>query len=177
MEDLGKEEEVVLVDENNLVLGYMDKLEAHKKGLLHRAISVIIFNDKGEMLIQQRSFTKYHWAGAWSNTCCSHPRKHESFKDAAERRLFEELGFKTPLHEQFNFIYKANDAASGLTEYEFDTVFTGTYNQPFSFNTKEVNAISWVQPDALIADINANPKKYSFWFGIILDELKKRNVI
>src|ERR1700759_2130732 len=99
MEDLTSEEQVVLVDEQNEVLGYMGKLEAHKTGLLHRAISVIIYNSKGEMLIQQRAFKKYHWAGIWSNTCCSHPRKHESFQAAAERRLFEELGFHTPLKE------------------------------------------------------------------------------
>jgi isopentenyl-diphosphate delta-isomerase len=88
MEDLSKEEMVVLVDEDNQVLGYLGKLEAHKTGLLHRAISVIIFNSKGEMLIQQRGLKKYHWAGIWSNTCCSHPRKDESFQHAAERRLF-----------------------------------------------------------------------------------------
>src|SRR5579864_2370237 len=127
MEDISKEEEVVLVDENNAVLGYMGKLEAHKTGLLHRAISIIIFNDKGEMLIQQRGLKKYHWAGIWSNTCCSHPRKHESFQQAAERRLFEELGFRAPLKEEFHFIYKAYDEPSRLTEYEYDTVFTGSY--------------------------------------------------
>ena len=138
MEDLNIQEEVVLVNEHNEVSGYREKLDAHQKGLLHRAISVIIFNDKGEMLIQQRGLKKYHWAGIWSNTCCSHPRKGETFKEAAERRLFEELGFKTPLTEAFHFIYKAYDEPSGLTEHEYDTVFTGTYNEPFSFNTQEI---------------------------------------
>src|SRR3954465_12141642 len=102
MEDLMKEEQVVLVDEENKVLGYMPKLEAHQKGLLHRAISVIIFNSKGEMLVQQRALSKYHWAGIWSNTCCSHPRQDESFKAAAERRVYEELGIKAPLKEEFH---------------------------------------------------------------------------
>ena len=118
MEDLEQEEIVVLVDETNEILGYLGKLEAHKKGLLHRAISVIVFNSKGEMLLQQRAFTKYHWAGIWSNTCCSHPRKDEGFKEAAERRLFEELGIQITLDEQFNFVYKAYDEKSGLTEQE-----------------------------------------------------------
>jgi isopentenyl-diphosphate delta-isomerase len=177
MEDLTKEEEVVLVDEENQVLGYMGKLEAHKKALLHRAISVIIFNSKGEMLIQQRGLKKYHWAGIWSNTCCSHPRKNESFQQAAERRLFEELGFKTPLREAFHFIYKAHDEASGLTEYEYDTVFIGTYDVPFEFNKNEIQAIQWVKPEALLKDISAHPAKYSFWFGIILEEMKKRGTL
>ena len=132
MEDFSKEEEVVLVDENNEVLGYMGKLEAHKKALLHRAISVNIFNSKGEMLIQQRGLNKYHWAGIWSNTCCSHPRKDESFKEAAERRLFEELGFKTPLTEAFHFIYKAHDKKSDLTEYTNTTPFLPVFMIPVS---------------------------------------------
>ena len=177
MEDLEKMEEVVLVNENNDVLGYSKKLDAHEKGLLHRAISVIIFNSAGEMLIQQRGLSKYHWAGIWSNTCCSHPRKEESFQHAAERRLFEELGFKTPLTEAFHFIYKAHDEQSGLTEHEYDTVFTGTYNDPFQFNTDEIAAIEWIQPAALELDITAHPDKYSFWFKIILEELKKKKVI
>src|SRR5580704_15054496 len=176
MEDLSKEEEVVLVDENNEVLGYVGKLEAHKKALLHRAISVNIFNNKGEMLIQQRCMGKYHWAGIWSNTCCSHPRKDESFQRAAERRLYEELGFKTPLKEAFHFIYKAYDKESGLTEYEYDTVFTGVYDTPFSYNKSEIEAIAWVKPGALLSDLEAQPEKYTFWFKIILDEMKKQGL-
>ncbi len=177
MEDFSKEEEVVLVDEDNEVIGYMGKLEAHKKALLHRAISVNIFNSKGEMLIQQRGLNKYHWAGKWSNTCCSHPRKGESFKEAAERRLFEELGFKTPLTEAFHFIYKAHDKKSDLTEYEYDTVFTGVYDTGFNFNKNEIEAVAWIRPDDLLKDIEANPEKYSFWFKIILDEMKKKGII
>ena len=174
MEDLSMDEMVVLVDEKNEVLGYLDKLEAHKKGLLHRAISVIIYNSKGEMLIQQRSLKKYHWAGIWSNTCCSHPRKNESFKAAAERRLFEELGFKTELKEEFHFIYKALDKPSGLTEYEYDTVFTGVYDKPFEFNKNEIQDVRWLLPAELEQDIAQHADQYSFWFKIILDELEKR---
>ena len=177
MEDLNIEEQVVLVDEQNEVLGYMGKLEAHKKGLLHRAISVIIFNNKGEMLVQQRALTKYHWAGIWSNTCCSHPRKGESFQAAAERRLFEELGFKIPLKEEFQFIYKAYDEKSGLTEWEYDTVFTGIYTEPFEFNKEEIEAVRWMSMEDLVNDIEQKPEDYSFWFKIILDEMRQRNII
>ncbi len=177
MEDLDKQEIVVLVNDKDEVLGYIEKLDAHEKGLLHRAISVIIFNDKGEMLIQQRGLNKYHWAGIWSNTCCSHPRKEESYQHAAERRLFEELGFRTPLKEAFRFIYKAYDNDSGLTEHEYDTVFTGTFNDSFEFNKDEIAAIEWIQPVALEEDIKMHPEKYSFWFKIILNELKNKNII
>ncbi len=177
MEDLDKQEEVVLVNEKNEVLGYKEKLEAHQQGLLHRAISVIIFNDKGDMLIQQRGLNKYHWAGIWSNTCCSHPRKDETFQQAAERRLYEELGFKTPLTEAFHFIYKAYDPGSGLTEHEYDTVFTGNYNDTFLFNTAEIEAVQWIRPSDLEKDIALNPEKYSFWFKIILAELKNKNLL
>lgn len=177
MEDLNKEEEVVLVDEENNVLGYMGKLEAHKKALLHRAISVIIFNSKGEQLIQQRALTKYHFAGIWSNTCCSHPRKDESFQQAAERRLFEELGIKALLKEEFNFIYKVHDEKSGLTEWEYDTVFTGVFDGPFEFNKDEVAAVRWIKTEELENDIRKTPELYSFWFRTILDEMKRRGTI
>ncbi len=177
MEDLNKEEMVVLVDEENKVLGYVGKLEAHRMALLHRAISVIIFNSEGEMLIQQRAFTKYHWAGIWSNTCCSHPRKDESFQAAAERRLYEELGIKTPLKEEFHFIYKAYDEPSGLTEWEYDTVFTGVFDGAFEFNKDEVSAVKWLKPADLMNDIQKNPEQYSFWFKIILEEMKKKEII
>jgi isopentenyl-diphosphate delta-isomerase len=177
MEDLEVEEQVVLVDEHNEILGYMGKLEAHKKGLLHRAISVIIFNAMGEMLVQQRAFTKYHWAGIWSNTCCSHPRKDEGFKEAAERRLYEELGIKIPLREEFQFIYKAHDDKSGLTEYEYDSVFTGIYNGSFEYNRDEVASVKWMQPADVLKDMETRAGEYSFWFKIILDEMQKRALI
>lgn len=162
------EEQVVLVDEQDRELGLMGKTEAHEKGLLHRAISVIIFNSKGEMLLQQRAFTKYHWAGIWSNTCCSHPRAGETFEAAASRRLFEELGIRTPLTKEFHFTYMAKDEKSGLTEHEYDWVFTGTFDGSFEFNRDEINDIKWVSKEELSADMTANPDKYSFWFPIIL---------
>lgn len=177
MEDFDKEEQVVLVDEENNVLGYMGKQEAHIKALLHRAISVIIFNSKGEQLVQQRALNKYHFAGIWSNTCCSHPRKGETFQQAAERRLFEEIGIKIPLKEEFNFIYKAHDKKSGLTEHEYDTVFTGVFDGEFQFNKNEVAAVRWMTTEQIETDFRQQPQQYSFWFKIIFEELKKKEVI
>ena len=173
MKEKDKEEQVVLVDEQDTVLGYMGKQEAHEKGLLHRAISVILFNSQGEQLVQQRAHTKYHWAGIWSNTCCSHPRQGESYQAAAERRLFEELGIKTPLREVFQFIYKAHDEASGLTEYELDHVFVGVFDDDFDYNKNEVAAVRWMNTETLQSEIAEHPENYSFWFKIILEEFKK----
>jgi isopentenyl-diphosphate delta-isomerase len=172
--DWSVEEQVVLVNTDGKELGLMPKTEAHLKGYLHKAISVIVFNSKGEMLIQQRAYTKYHWAGIWSNTVCSHPRHNETYSEAAHRRVREELGFETPLKELFHFIYKAKDDSSGLTEHEYDTVFTGTYEGECQLNKDEVEAVEWIKPDALMKDIAVHPDKYSFWFKIILREMQQR---
>lgn len=166
------EEQVVLVSEQDEYIGTMGKTEAHQKGLLHRAISIILYNQQGEMLIQRRALTKYHWAGIWSNAVCSHPRYQESYRDAAQRRLREELGIETMLQEKFHFIYKAFDAPSGLTEHEYDTVFVGTYEGPIPFNKEEVDAVRWIDPIDLEKEIADYPEKFSFWFKIILEELK-----
>jgi isopentenyl-diphosphate delta-isomerase len=177
MQHTDQEERVVLVDENCNEIGLMPKLEAHQKGLLHKAISVIIFNDKKEMLITQRAFTKYHWPGIWSNTCCSHPRAGESFSQAAHRRLREELGFETPLQEAFHFVYKAQDPITGLIEHEYDMVYTGIFNQNFQFNKEEIADARWVTTDELLRDIEKRPDIYSFWFKIILKEFQQRGML
>jgi isopentenyl-diphosphate delta-isomerase len=167
------EEQVVLVDEQGNELGLMGKTEAHKKGILHKAISVLIFNSKGEMLIQQRAFTKYHWAGIWSNTCCSHPRSGETFDDAAQRRLKEELGITTLLKKEFFFTYKAKDEKSGLTEHEYDWVFTGIFDDTFEYNRQEINAVKWMTKEELQKEMDAEPEQFSFWFPIIIENMKK----
>jgi isopentenyl-diphosphate Delta-isomerase len=172
-----QEEKVVLVNPQDEIMGLMGKTEAHEKGLLHRAISIVVFNKKREMLIQQRSFEKYHWKGIWSNTVCTHPRDGESYKEAAQRRLFEELGFNTELTEIFDFIYKAKDADSGLTEHELDHVFTGVYGGKIPFNKAEVNAVRWISIPDLLAELEENPDKFSFWFKIILKEMQDRNIL
>ncbi len=119
--------EVILVNEADEPIGTMEKMEAHVKGLLHRAFSIFIFNSRGEMLLQQRAGGKYHNGGLWTNTCCSHPIPGEKVLSAAKRRLSEEMGFVTELSPAFNFTYKAT-FDNGLTEYEYDHVLTGVYD-------------------------------------------------
>ncbi len=171
------EEQVVLVNEQDVVQGLLGKTEAHEKGLLHRAISIIIFNKKGEMLIQQRADVKYHWAGIWSNTVCTHPRDGETYKEAAQRRLKEELGFSAPLKAVFDFIYKAKDEESGLTEHELDHVFIGEYDGDIPFNEAEVKAVRWISWKDLSSELASYPDRFSFWFKIILREFDKRGLL
>lgn len=162
------EEKVVLVNENNEVLGLMPKMEAHEKGLLHRAISILLYNSKGEMLIQQRAKTKYHWPLIWSNAVCSHPRENEDFQDAAQRRLKEELNISCSLKEVYRFIYKAKDKQTGLIEYEYDVVYEGQFDGEIPFNPNEIESIRWIALDSLSQDIEDQPEVYSFWFKEIL---------
>lgn len=174
---IDKEEIVVLVDENDQIIGSMRKMEAHEQGALHQAISIIVFNKKGKMLLQQRAEKKYHWANIWSNTVCTHPRENETHQAAAERRLKEELGFSTELKEVFSFIYKAEDESSGLIEHEYDHVFIGEYNGEIPFNEDEVQAVEWIEVVELLEDVKNDPEKYSFWFKIILEEMEKREML
>src|SRR5205085_1876666 len=125
--------EVIVVNDLDQETGVMEKLEAHKKGVLHRAFSIFIFNGRSEMLIQQRATTKYHSPGKWTNACCSHPLPGEPTKDAAERRLYEEMGFTTKLEKAFDFIYRT-EFDNGLTEHEFDHVYTGEYDGEIKAN-------------------------------------------
>lgn len=172
--NLNNEELVVLTDEHGQDCGLMPKMEAHQKGLLHKAISVMLYNSAGETLIQQRADHKYHWPGIWSNTCCSHPRSGESFHAAAQRRLLEELNIDVPLNEQLTFIYKATDPQTGLTEYEYDKVFRGIYDGPVHFNPEEVKAVRWVSVSDLRDEMAKYPERFSFWFGIILEKLDRQ---
>src|SRR6185503_16709121 len=118
---------VILVNEKDEVTGTAEKMEAHEKGLLHRAFSIFVFNSRGEVLMQQRAPGKYHSAGLWTNACCSHPRPGEKTEEAARRRLREELGFETALTEIFDFIYRA-EFVNGLAEHEYDHVYVGEYD-------------------------------------------------
>lgn len=165
--------EVVLVDENDRQIGTMEKVAAHSNGAtLHRAFSVFVFNSKGETLLQRRAMEKYHSKGIWSNTCCSHPRIGEAVSDAAHRRMKEELGFDCDLKERFSFTYKA-DVGEGLTEHEFDHIFTGTYNGPVNPNPDEVMDYKWIKPTELLEDMKKNPKRYTLWSMIGLERLVK----
>jgi len=157
--------EIILVNELDNMVGTMEKMEAHRKGLLHRAFSVFIFNDKGELLLQQRAFDKYHSAGLWTNSCCSHPAPGEATKDAAIRRTFEELGFQVGLEEIFHFTYK-HHFDNGLTEFEYDHVFTGFYNAKVKPDPAEVADFRFVSVPQLDSDLIKAPEKFTAWFHI-----------
>ncbi|EDP95701.1 isopentenyl-diphosphate Delta-isomerase [Kordia algicida OT-1] len=162
-------ENVILVNENDEQIGLMEKIEAHEKALLHRAFSVFILNDKGELMLQQRALHKYHSPGLWTNTCCSHQRDGESNISAGKRRLQEEMGFVTELAEAVSFIYKA-PFDNGLTEHEYDHVMVGTYNDEPTINPDEVASWKWMDVQAVKEDIAANPDEYTAWFKIIFDK-------
>mgnify|MGYP003683501063 CR=1 FL=1 len=162
-------ENVILVNENDEQIGLMEKIEAHEKALLHRAFSVFILNDKGELMLQQRALHKYHSPGLWTNTCCSHQRDGESNINAGKRRLQEEMGFVTELAEAVSFIYKA-PFDNGLTEHEYDHVMVGTYNDEPKINPDEVASWKWMDVQAVKDDIAANPDEYTAWFKIIFDK-------
>lgn len=162
-------EKVILVDTNDNPIGLMDKMEAHKKALLHRAFSIFIINDKKELMLQQRAASKYHSPLLWTNTCCSHQRENESNIEAGKRRLMEEMGIEVPLEEVFSFIYKA-PFDNGLTEHEFDHVMIGYSNQNPKINPEEVADWKWLNIDDLRKDIEKNPQKYTEWFKIIFQK-------
>jgi isopentenyl-diphosphate delta-isomerase len=150
----------------------MEKMEAHQKGVLHRAFSVFIFDGKGRMLLQQRAAQKYHGAGLWTNACCSHPFPGERTEDAAQRRLGEELGFVTPLKEVFAFTYKA-DVENGLIEHEYDHVFVGAYEGNVAANKNEVAAYCYMEMKALKLDLLQRPQDYTSWFKIAFPRIEQ----
>jgi isopentenyl-diphosphate delta-isomerase len=166
-------EEVILVDESDTPLGTMEKMEAHRRALLHRAFSVFIFNSKGEMLLQQRSPDKYHSAGLWTNACCSHPRPGEDTLQAAIRRLYEELRFTTPLEKLFHFTYKSA-FDNGLTEFEFDHVFVGTYDQDISPDRSEVSDYRYQSLPEIEAQLLSAPATFTSWFRLAFPLLKEK---
>jgi isopentenyl-diphosphate Delta-isomerase len=164
-------EQVILVNEQDEEIGLMEKIEAHQKALLHRAFSVFIFNDKGELLLQQRAISKYHSGGLWTNTCCSHPRAGESTIEAAHRRLKEEMGFETRLEKAFDFIYKS-DFDNGLTEHEFDHVFIGYYNGLILPDQKEVENYAFRSLEKINTYLVSHPDFFTSWFHIAFPRVK-----
>jgi isopentenyl-diphosphate delta-isomerase len=163
------EEQVILVDKNDNQVGLMPKMEAHEKGVLHRAFSVFTFNKKGELMLQQRAAHKYHSPLLWTNTCCSHQRKGETNLEAGKRRLQEEMGFTAELKEVFSFIYKA-PFDNGLTEHELDHVLVGYFDDNPNINKEEVEDYKWMLLEDVKSDIEKNPSIYTEWFKIIFKE-------
>ena len=164
------EEQVVLVDNFDNPLGIIDKMEAHTLGLLHRAFSVFIFNSKGELLLQQRALDKYHSAGKWTNTCCSHPKPYEDTANAANRRLMEEMGMKCEIEYAFNFIYKA-EFDNELIEYEFDHVYFGTSDELPIINSNEVASFKYMKLEDLALDLVENPDLYTAWLKVCFENV------
>ena len=166
------EEMVVLINENDEVKGLMEKMQAHKTGLLHRAFSVFLFNNQGEMLLQKRAAHKYHSPNQWTNAVCSHPRDGETYKDAALRRMKEELGIEVEIDHKFFFIYKA-DVGDGLWEHELDHVFVGNYQGEFQLNPEEVSEVRYISQENLEKEMTENPANFTEWFKIILKEYQE----
>lgn len=163
---------VILVDEFDAEIGVCEKLEAHSNGLLHRAFSVLLYNSKGELLLQQRAATKYHSAGLWSNACCSHPAPNESILAAANRRLYEELFLTeielTPLFH-FNYIIQFEN---GLYENEIDHVLVGKWEQLPIINPEEAMNYAWKSFDEIKLELKEKPELYTYWFKHIIEEFE-----
>lgn len=165
-------EYITLVNEDDQVLGKEEKLKAHQEGKQHRAFSILIINDKNEMLIHKRERNKYHSGGLWTNACCSHPRYNEDLLEAAHRRLIEEMGFDCPLKEIFSFKY-CHTFETGLIENEYDHVFLGVYNEKLvQPNPIEVEDYRWIDFKSLLKDIKINKEGYTVWFQKIVEKIK-----
>jgi len=163
------EEKVILVNQKDEPIGLMPKMEAHEKGLLHRAFSVFIFNKNNELMLQQRALSKYHSPGLWTNTCCSHQREGETNIEAGKRRLQEEMGFTAELEDTISFIYKA-PFDNGLTEHEFDHILVGNFNEDPALNPEEAESWKWMKLEDVAKDIKENPSLYTEWFKIIFEK-------
>ncbi len=163
---------LILVDEYDNQIGTMEKMQAHREGKLHRAFSVFVFNNKGQLLLQRRALHKYHSGGLWTNTCCSHQRPGETTLAAAHRRLQEEVGFDCPLAEKFTFVYQAS-FSNGLTEYEFDHVLFGATETEGHPNPQEVSELRWIDIASLEKELSAHPELYTFWLKTCLPSIIK----
>ena len=166
-------ERVVTVDTDDREIGAVEKMAAHREGILHRAFSIFVFDDAGRMLLQQRAQQKYHSGGLWTNTCCSHPRPGEPIAEAAHRRLREEMGFDCPLETAFSFIYRA-DLDHELTEHEYDHVLIGRYSGDPVPNAAEVDDWKWTPLPEVCAAVAERPETFTVWFRIALKELTNR---
>jgi len=166
-------EYVVLVDEKDNRTGVMEKNQAHLEGKLHRAVSVFVFNSRTELLLQQRSHTKYHSGRLWTNTSCSHPRPGETNFEAATRRLFEEMGIRCELTEAYSFVYRAV-LDNNMIEYEFDHVFIGISDIMPTPDPAEVADWKYMDTTQLKADIAEHPDRYTEWFKICIEQWQSK---
>ncbi len=164
-------EYVILVDEHDNELGVMEKMQAHIEGKLHRAISIVIVNSQKKLLLQQRAHHKYHSAGLWTNTCCTHPKQGETSETTARRRLNEEMGMTCELEYKFSFIYHTI-LPNQLIEYELDYVYLGKCNTLPLINPDEVVAYRYASVDEIEKDLLEKSNNYTVWFKLIFDKIK-----
>lgn len=165
-------QELILVNEQDVPIGVMEKMEAHQKGLLHRALSVFLFDHSGNMLLQQRADSKYHSPGLWTNACCSHPMPGEDTLSAAHRRVQQELGIAAPLKSAFQFTYRSG-FDNGLIEHEYDHVFVGQYEGAFHPDPLEVKAITYESMETVRTSLKIAPEHYTVWFKIAFPLLEE----
>lgn len=166
------DEALILVDAEDREIGFLDKAAAHDgDGVLHRAFSLFIFNQRGELLLQQRAADKRLWPGFWANTCCSHPRRGEHIQDAIHRRLQEELGMDCELEFLFKFQYQARYGDAG-SEHELCHVFAGRSDEQPQVNEAEIAAVRWISPAALDAEMEQSPEQFTPWLKIEWQRLR-----
>ncbi|SMO62002.1 isopentenyl-diphosphate Delta-isomerase [Solitalea koreensis] len=163
-------QELLLVDHQDNVIGYGEKLSVHQKGELHRAFSIVVFNSKGELLLQKRAKDKYHSGGLWTNACCSHPLKDEELEDTLHKKLMGEMGFDCELHFLYKFIYRSV-YENGLTEHEYDYVYVGSFDGKPNPDPEEAEDFKWMKVENIKLDILQHPETYSSWFKLIITEL------
>ena len=159
---------VILVDKEDNAIGIMEKMEAHEKGQLHRAFSVVVFNSQGEMLIQKRAAKKYHSGGLWTNSCCSHPTPTEEIELTVKKRLRYEMGIELSPQFIYKFVYQTN-LDQNLIEHEVDYVFKGIYDGVPSVNAEEVEDWKFISIADLVNEMAANPDQYTYWFKLIVN--------
>ena len=164
-------EKIIAVDKFDKEIGSIEKMEAHYKGILHRAFSILVFNSNNQLLLQKRSKKKYHSPGLWTNTCCSHPNYGEELQDAIYRRLKEEMGFTCELKNAFSFVYKV-ELEDNLFENEYDHVFVGRYDGEIVVNKDEADDYKWVDINEVKADIVNNPQLYTYWFKCLFNRVE-----
>jgi isopentenyl-diphosphate delta-isomerase len=167
-------EQVILVDTDDREIGSMEKMQAHRLGKLHRAFSILVFNSKGELMLQKRAKTKYHSGGLWTNTCCSHPKPGEPIQQTMRRKLRQEMGIEVDLRFRFKFIYKV-DLENNLIEHEIDHVFVGTYDGPPVLNKHEAEDWRFDSMSKIRGEINREPDNFTAWFKKIVDMLPEAN--
>lgn len=165
-----------MVDASDNQVGIAPKLLVHRQGTLHRAVSVFILNEAGEMLLQRRAREKYHSGGLWSNACCSHPRPGESPAAAAVRRLEEEMGLFSPLEHAFTFLYRAA-LQDGLTEHELDHVFVGASTMDPHPNSEEIDEWRWISLPELERELAEDPEHFTAWFPLAFHRLKETDLL